>query len=126
MQNAYPTIETLIKMTGRSKMSVIRDIKKLEQLGIISVKRQHRQSNIYNCLLGTTAMIPKGDILGYHPEQVRVPKTTCLGTIAVVPHHIKDHINKHINEDDFNNELEDRKNMANEAMKMVRRFSNKT
>lgn len=100
MQNAYPTIETISTMTGRSKRSVIRDIKKLEKLKIISVKRQHRQSNIYNCTLGDTAMSLNG-ILGCQNEQVRVTKTASLGDTAMAPHHINNHINKHIKENDF-------------------------
>lgn len=97
MQNAYPTIETISKMTGRSSRTVMRDIKKLESLGIISVKRKHREANVYNFSLGDKAMSLNED-LGCQNQASRVTKTGVLGDKAMSPHY-NNHINNYIKGD---------------------------
>lgn len=117
MQNAYPTIETIVKMTGRSRASVFRDIKKLEELNIISVKRKHRQSSVYNLILSLTAMIPKDDFES-QKEGSRVSKSEVLSLTAMIPHHINNHINKDIKEEP-NINLVDNSEMIEERRKWL-------
>jgi AraC-like DNA-binding protein len=93
MPNAYPSIETLSTMTGKSERTVLRHIKKLEELCLIKVERRHRQSSIYTLLLGDTAMSLKDDFRVTNNE-FRVTSGVSLGDTRVSVQHINKHINK--------------------------------
>jgi biotin operon repressor len=47
LPRAFPSLCTLAKMTGRSRSSIIRDIKKLEQLNIMLIDRKAGITNLY-------------------------------------------------------------------------------
>jgi DNA-binding transcriptional ArsR family regulator len=95
--NAYPKIETLAEITGRSKRTVMRDIKKLEEAGVIKVTRKHRLSNFYDITLSDKALSPKQKTLGDKQEGGKVTTgDTHIGDTAMSPQHIKKHIKEHI------------------------------
>lgn len=106
MPNAYPRIETLAEMTGLSKRTVMRQIQKLESLGIIKVTREHRKSNRYDFVLGDIIVSLKNESLGCQNQVVRVTNSEArvtnsalLGDNMVSLQHINKHINiKHIKE----------------------------
>lgn len=87
LPNSHPQIELISEISGRSKSSVIRDIKKLESIGVVSVEKMHRQANFYRLnlvdksekseILGVTAMAPK--------KESWVSKRESLGVTAMKP-----------------------------------------
>ena len=103
MPNAYPKIETIAKMTGKSERTVIRHIKKLEELCVINVERRHRNSSVYTLLLGDKAMSLKEEFRVTNNE-FRVTNEVPLGDTRVSVQHIK---YKHINNKNIENEILD-------------------
>ena len=120
--SSFPQISSIMKMTGKSRRSVIYNIQELETIGLITVNRKHRQSNRYTITLSATAIAPKDDVLGCNSETVRVQPRALLGATAIAPQHINKHIKEHINED-F-------KNLSNEEkierQKMVEEYNSKS
>lgn len=110
MPNAYPKLKTLAEMTGYSERTVMRHIKKLEELCVIKVERRHRQSSIYTLLLGDKAMSLKDDFRVTENE-VRVTNEGSLGDNRVSVQHIK---YKHINYK-YNNENSDENSQEQET-----------
>lgn len=118
MQNAYPTIETIMTISGRSRASVFRDIKKLESLGIISVKRRFGMPSIYNFKRGITAMRPLEPEGVSNNDEGGITAMRQGGITAMRPNHIKEHINKYINGDFL--KIDDEK--SDEAIESRRQF----
>lgn len=101
--NSYPRMKTIQEMTGKSKRAVIYNIKELEKIGLIEVKRNHRKSNKYTISLGATAIAPSEN-LGCNLEQVRVQPRVTLGATAIAPQHINNILKEHIDHDDVIND----------------------
>jgi hypothetical protein len=122
MPNAYPSIDTISKMTGRSTRSTMRDISQLEELGLIKVTRSHRKPSVYNIgFLGDKALSCKDDSRVTNGASLGDKALSFLGDKALSPHHIKDHINKHIKGFDFNLTDEERQ----ERQKLVEEYRSK-
>lgn len=110
MPNAFPKIETLSNMTGHSTRTVMRKIKRLEELGFLKVTREHRKSNRYELILSSIVDSVDENSLGdtylshkNHSRvttgEVRVTNSALLGDTYLSHQHINKHINKeHIKE----------------------------
>lgn len=94
LPNSHPPIELISEITKRSKSSVIRDLKKLEQQGVLKIIHSHRQPNKYllrlHGALGVTALEPKDDeslgVIAMEPKTDSwVSKSGFLGVTAMKP-----------------------------------------
>lgn len=115
LPNSFPTISLIAEMTGRSNRTVIRKIKKLEELELITVTRRHRNSSIYTLNLGDTALSCK-KVLGDKTGVVRVTNSTSLGDNMVSLQHTS---NIQLKEEDLLNN-----NKSEEAINDRKRFIN--
>lgn len=117
LPNSFPTISLIAEMTGRSTRTIMRKIKKLEDLELITVTRRHRNSSIYTLNLGDTALSRK-KVLGDKTGVVRVTNSTSLGDNMVSLQHTS---NKQVKEEYFLNKndedaINDRKNFIKELL----------
>ncbi len=83
----FPSIATIARETGSSERSVIRQVQKLERLGLIWVNRAHKKANEY-----TIRELPLGD----KTDISRVTKTTSLGDKTDISRVTNCHTNKRI------------------------------
>lgn len=85
--SCYPSVPRLQLRTGYSRMSVLRALAELEQLGAIQITRAHGRSNVYTLDLDwlranqyhpgtstTEVPVPQRDGYPYHPGTTPVPQ----------------------------------------------------
>lgn len=102
-RQCFPGIDTIANETGYSSMQVMRSLKTLEDDGYLTIKRQHRRSNLYTVEVAaafgygndpvplSNIMLPKSDEdknlgnMGVTQDDQNVTQNGVLGNMGVTP-----------------------------------------
>ena len=87
LPNSHPPIELISEICGRSKRTIIRDIKKLENLRLLSVTKHFRNANIYKLNLSNLVdnSVLNGAIAVSHLNNLNSAKAVSPDTDRIVP-----------------------------------------